>query len=295
VSFHFLPGNNIEGGHPVEFYNRMVCKPNSSVARAMVRSCLTQSDRPFGLHQLGITVHVLMDTWAHQGFAGIMHPINLANEVRLKVNDTEQEQSVPSYRRSLWNRGEYRAFFQTLVCGFSPPVGHGRVLHYPDQPFRRWSYVNGFNQRIERDNPKEFLEAAEELYKVFRRYLLKKPDASAMETGSLSETDRAILGQKLRELRDEDAVVRNDQWIQAVNDGEFSFGRADLKRYQSFGEGSWKYEALGTKEDTLEPLQQFDYRPEFMTSHWKQFHDAARMHQLELLREILSRFELCVI
>ncbi len=62
VPFHFIPGNQSEGRGD-EFLDRMVCRPNSDVAQAMVRRCIENQDHPFALHQLGITAHVFMDTW----------------------------------------------------------------------------------------------------------------------------------------------------------------------------------------------------------------------------------------
>jgi hypothetical protein len=170
-------------------------------------------------------------------------------------------------------------------------MGHGAVLHYPDHPFRRWSYVNGHGQRVERDNRSDFLEAAEQLCKFFRRYIMKDPDA---EVKGLPDADKTIIAAKLRELIDDDGHVRNKQWLDAVRIGEFRFG-SDDPHYVGSGQGSWKYEAIGTKEARIDPAEEFNYRPEFLTSHWKLFHDAAQLHRFVVLREILPQFGLCAI
>ena len=79
VPFHFLPGNgglntgtNPKGG----FINKLVCTPNSFVSKEMLAKCIADRDKPYGLHRLGITIHVLADTYSHQGFAGVIHAIN---------------------------------------------------------------------------------------------------------------------------------------------------------------------------------------------------------------------------
>ena len=159
VPFHFLPENDANGSHKDEFYNRIVCRPNSDIAKAMVCSCIRKKHRPFALHQLGITAHVFLDTWAHQGFAGIRHPINLASDIHLE--DPRHDPQWSGVRETV------RPFLCNILdCAF--PMGHGTVLHYPDHPFRKWSYVNGQGQTVSRDNPRDFLEAIEELYKVIK-------------------------------------------------------------------------------------------------------------------------------
>ena len=42
----------------------------------MVRKAIIEQDKPYALHQLGVVMHIFADTWAHQGFAGVMHEIN---------------------------------------------------------------------------------------------------------------------------------------------------------------------------------------------------------------------------
>jgi hypothetical protein len=86
IPFHFLPANDGlgEGQNPIgSFINKLVCKPDSPIARQMVRQAILDRERPYGLHRLGVTMHVYADTWAHQGFAGVRHKIN-------EVEDTKE-------------------------------------------------------------------------------------------------------------------------------------------------------------------------------------------------------------
>jgi hypothetical protein len=76
---HFLPGNNdLEAGENPNggFINKIVCSKNNPIAKEMVRQAIIEKDKPYGLHRLGITMHVYADTWAHQKFAGVLHDIN---------------------------------------------------------------------------------------------------------------------------------------------------------------------------------------------------------------------------
>ena len=79
VPFHFLPGNdgkvagaNVKGS----FINKLVCKPYSPVAVDLLDNCMEDINKDYALHRLGITMHVFADTFAHKGFAGVVHDIN---------------------------------------------------------------------------------------------------------------------------------------------------------------------------------------------------------------------------
>lgn len=79
MPFHFLPGNGAAGAGDDtagSFIHRLVCLPDSQIARDMLDAVSEDRDRPYALHRLGIAMHVYADTWAHQGFAGVLHQIN---------------------------------------------------------------------------------------------------------------------------------------------------------------------------------------------------------------------------
>ena len=170
-------------------------------------------------------------------------------------------------------------------------MGHGTVLHYPDHPFRKWSYCDGHGNTVLRDNPTDFLEALDQLCRVVRRYVRREPDAVVE---GLPSKDREIIRQKINEITDDDPLVRLEAWRESLKRGEFSFGSANPVYVRS-GEGSWKYQALGTTRAKIRPWEKFDYSPEFLQSNWKLFHDAALAHQNDILHEILPRFGICAI
>ncbi len=94
VPFHFLPGN---GGKPAgdnpngSFIRKLICYPDSHVARDMLRACASDIKKPYAFHRLGIAMHVFADTWAHQGFAGVNHNINVVKNI--KTNNKKLEKS----------------------------------------------------------------------------------------------------------------------------------------------------------------------------------------------------------
>ena len=285
IPFHFLPGNGgLPAGQdpPGTFIEKLICRPNSPVAQAMVRECIEQRYRSYGLHRLGITLHVFADTWAHQGFAGVSHEINSARDLVDGNNKPDQ---------SLMNR--LKGFF----IGGALPLGHGTVLSNPDKPYLRWGYTNGRGEKISRDNPRDYLEAADEMCKAMQRYRAGDPQACVP---GLPEADRARIA-ALFETTYGEGVSRHQQWLAHIAQGSFSFGPAEVS-YIAHGYGSWKHRALGVagEGDGQRPAlghrkeTRIAYTPQFLTSHWKRFHDALRAHHFYVIHDLLPQYGICV-
>jgi hypothetical protein len=82
---------------------------------------------------------------------------------------------------------------------------------------------------------------------------------------------------------------RSERWRQALAEGAFSFGRAEVV-YEGRGPGSWKRQALGVDEvDGPIELQRG-----FKFSDWKRFHDALMEHRFEVLNRVLPEYDLLV-
>lgn len=295
LPFHFLPGNDTKGSDPNPYFNRLVCRPNSEVAKAMCLNCIERKARPFSLHQLGITAHVFVDTWAHQGFAGIPNPVNYAEDIELAKGQTLgfNHRLFETFRREGFRTGMsvLLNLIQPIFVKWIAPVGHGMVLHYPDHPFRSWGYRNGHGEYIWRDNTAFFIEAADKLCEFIQRFRMGDPDAAV---SGLPVAEKALIEDMLRTQSHDDANLRLTVWKKAISDGKFSFGPAELV-YELEGEKSWKYEALGVKGQKISSFDKFDFSDSFLKSNWKHFHDAAQAHQHEILHEVLPKFGICAI
>lgn len=296
VPFHFIPGNESIGPASSDFYNQIICRPNSCVAQEMLRGCILKKGKPSGFHLLGITAHAYVDTWAHQGFAGIKHKVNVVEKINL--NEPDDKMSNYGFIKELFFRAGplslIKHLLRILVVKIFDrwfPMGHGAALHYPDQPFRKWSYVNGHGQKIQRDNPTDFTEAADELCRFIQRHIAGNPDGNV---NGLKTVDKERIRKMLTEIRDEDPLVRNNKWIAAVRENIFGFGTADIS-YSSNGINSWKYKAYGLLRPKAFCWEKFEYKDSFLKSDWKLFHDAAREHQLSVIHETLPKFGICVI
>jgi hypothetical protein len=305
LPFHFLPGNDklaTPAPHDAGYRRRLVCRPDSPVARAMMADVIDRRDRAHALHRLGIAAHVFIDTFAHQGFMGEHDPLNRAS-------------------------GLQRADGQPLR-DFSavPALGHGQVGTYPDQPFLRWRYVDGDGRAVLRDNPADFLRAADRLCQEFRRYLAGDAAAEVPGLGAAAPAVRALI----EGLTDERGEQRLAGWLEALAADRFGVGPA-RPDYVGKGEGSWKHQALGdgylgwlqaaeaalhrqpervsafarigaaAAEAVLHraealaehlvvepPVYRFDEA--FLSSDYKRFHDAAGEQREAVFGRVLPRF-----
>jgi hypothetical protein len=277
IPFHFLPGN---GGLPAGqspdggFSQKLICRPDSPVARDMLALCIRRQSDPAPLERLGITMHVYVDTWAHQGFAGVSHEVNRAK-------------NLLGAEPGLF--GRVSAHLQSMVVGNVLPLGHGAVLSCPDRPYLTWTYENYAGEAVVRDNTSDFMIAAEAAYQAMARF--RAGDASA-PVAPWPQADRDRIHALLKDITHDDGEQRHAVWLERINEGHFSFGPADL-RYVPKGRGSWKHAALGTERERDEDDEKFPYTPRFLESRWKHFHDAAQAHRLDVLHVILPRYGVC--
>ncbi len=275
LPFHFLPGN---GGKPAgrnpsgQFINKIVCRPDSHVARQMVADTIVNRQRPYGLHRLGVTMHVYADTWAHQGFAGVLHPINEVEHARETTSSGVFDNPLKDILRD-------------LLDDAVPPLGHGRANVFPDMPFLSWEYKNGHGTLIQRNNTNAFMVAARQMHRAMQRFLAGDPAATVDD---LPPQDNRQIRTLFESLQMEDGEERHKHWLQAIRQGAFSFG-GETVTYKPRGKNSWKAKALGVSHD----LRVHTYKPRFLSSNWKLFHDAVMAHRFFVNHELLPRYGIC--
>ena len=270
LPFHFLPGGDeLVGDQNLgSFTRKIVCKPASLPAQAMVAAALADKGMPYALHRLGIAMHVYADTWAHQGFAGVLDDIN-------DVIGAEDIGKSGVFGSSLWDA------LTSEVEANLPPIGHARAGVLPDMPFLHWKYTNGAGQVINRDNTDFFVDAAIAICKAMQQYL-GKPQLG------IGQADLQVIQALFSGTLDQDGEVRHKVWLGAIEQGRFSFGAATIS-YADDGRDSWKAAALGTSADM--PVHK--YPADFLQSDWKLFHDALQQHRITLLHHILPRYGIC--
>jgi hypothetical protein len=165
------------------------------------------------------------------------------------------------------------------------PLGHGTVLSNPDKPYHVWSYVNGLGERITRNNPDDFLDAAEHMVRAMQCF--REGDADFNAPG-IPSADSNLIQRMLRETIDPDAEQRHRAWLDHVRQGTFSFGAEEVS-YVGEGAGSWKADALGMGDSS----KRFAYNSQFLQANWKLFHDALQAHRFDVLHHILPEYGIC--
>jgi hypothetical protein len=275
VPFHFLPGNDgKEAGENTDasFIRKLVCKPYSPVAVDLLDTCMKDSDKDYGLHRLGITMHVFADTFAHKGFAGVLHDIN-------KVSNL----TCHNFDMSMWDMA------QSKLLSVQFPMGHGAALTCPDMPFLEWSYINGLDEQVERNNLEDFTKAAYDLFGQLGRYLANQ----GREVLNPLKEDMNQIKKNFESFRSDNGDERHKQWIESIRNGEFSFGPVDLE-YIAKGEGSWKHQSIGQLNSKDEKTDTFKYSEDFLKSDWRLFHVALKAHRFDLVNKILPKYGITV-
>ena len=294
VPFHFLPGNGgAEAGVDPNgsFIKKLVCFPNSHVAHDMVETCIKDKDKPYALHRLGITMHVLADTFAHQGFAGVNHKINEVSEmVELSNGKRNLMDSVKNYFADLFDSVTNKFVSDVL------PLGHGGALSYPDLPYLKWQYKNGLGEMIKRDNTAIFIDAVKAMHLAMVRFRKSDPLYSLLPEEEIAAADLDIIRNNFLKFNDKEGVDRNKKWLDSIKKSGFSFNKKGdaVAPYICDAKGSWKYQALGVAKEEDKQDNGLDYKPEFLTSNWKLFNDALQFHQIDMIRNILPRYGICV-
>ncbi len=281
VPFHFLPGN---GGKPAgenpkgSFIRKLVCFPDSHVARDMLRACAVDRDKPYFLHRIGITMHVYADTWAHQGFAGVNHKINEVNNLA---------SNSKSLDKSFFNK--IANFFLTETF----PLGHGAALSHPDRPYLVWEYTNGLKEKVKRNNPEIFLDAVDKMCRAMQCYRNGNDDMNLEAMPGLPARDAKKILSLLKSIKGDSGEERHQKWLHEISKGSFSFVAATKPNYIAKGKGSWKHKSIGQLAAADSGRETFPYKKHFLSSDWKLFHDALQVHRLDVLHDVLPRYGIC--
>jgi hypothetical protein len=149
--------------------------------------------------------------------------------------------------------------------------------------------VDGRGKLVQRDNPADFIVAADHLYQAMVSFRTGKPMA---EVGGIPSADRDEIAKRLAGFTDLEGDTRHQRWLSDINAGKFSFGPAPLS-YQPKGQDSWKFDALGARSVLGGDAEQYVYQSKFLSSDWKKFHDALMAHRFTVLYEILPQYGIC--
>jgi hypothetical protein len=280
IPFHFLPGNEGLASNEESdgrFIRKLVCKPDSPVARDMLKMVATHWSKPYATHLMGVAMHVYADTFAHQGFAGVIHDYNKVDNL-----DSPNASLLQRFRDNMFSDG----------ISVSSPLGHGAALSFPDRPYVSWSYLNGEGKTVKRNNTEIFLQAADAMCKVLQCWKQGDVDINIDAQPGLTAEQRSQIEDALTTIVDEDAEVRHEKWIKLLQEGKFGFLAVELP-FDRDGENSWKQLARGQNFTQGDKLV-YRYSPSFLNSDWKLFHDALKTYRLEVIRDVLPKYGICI-
>jgi len=287
VPFHFIPGNEGE-----TFAERLVCRKDSQIAKDMINFNLSLSERSYFLELIGITAHVYADTFAHYGFSGISHQLNMITDGTLEflnLKDTEIKNYIELKAANFLKK--YNISFPNIVSAVvergatlisKGVIGHGAVLTNPDRPYLTWRYVTEHPQQepVERENLSDFMEGCEKLHGLFRRFLEARPDYA--ESSGL---DFATIADRVQSVLKEQAPRegRIDAWQQAAESGDIFSGAGE--KIPEYGGDSWisRRDSMAG-DDSKIILDEPVYR----------FYQAAQVHRAHVLRDLLPKYDLVV-
>jgi len=251
LPFHFIPPGRVRTSDDL-----YPTTPNAPFALDVLERACEELPGKLRLCRIGVALHTLADTWAHQGFSGRHHD----------ENDVER---IHHHDGRDWKY----LLIENIYLDALPKIGHTEAGYYPDQPFLRWKYLGGPDRNeIERDNTAEFLIAAESIYR-----LLRDVDKSRSQRPIPWEDVRP----KVRDLladREPDLGKRCGKWKRKF---QSLFDDQPLQ----YDHLQWRREALQPKSkrdiewDRLKPGDfeslKFAMTPGFYESSWVDFHRAA--------------------
>ena len=300
VPFHFLPGNIGD-----TYTERLKCRVDSPIVQELRDHHLALSGRAFALHLLGITAHVYADTLSHYGFSGVSSRGNKVDNSSFRFHeevnntgDTVEELSsdmrnyvTAKMARFFENRGNHGGLLiniNSLVAEtVSGALGHGSVATLPDRPYLVWSFNYERPDAIAmihstRNNPVTFLAGCRALYNMFKQFVEMQAYAHGCGDGRDFET----IAPKVREvlLVQADKAGRIAVWQDVAQSGEiFGVGGETIPEYD--GE-DWNDQWNGLDGEA-------DYRTAMDLPVWR-FYQAASLHRIYVLRDLLPKYGLIV-
>ncbi|KPU43505.1 hypothetical protein OXPF_29460 [Oxobacter pfennigii] len=235
--FHFLPGNenykvqykgkmyagvswlpiwNFEHDSKQKF--KLMTLPQSSLANEMINRGTAKAT----LEEIGLKMHILADTWAHQYFAGTPE---------WAINDIRQSKGLYEFQDNTWHEihcilseNDLPKNHQYQVPGFSSPyyvspryLGHAQIGHLADYGFVKFKYLpvwrEEFNgeRHIERDNTEDFLKAFRQMVAALSKFK-KGTSFTASDDIKLEDKTEAEIKSVLSARK----IDQSEEWIKAI-------------------------------------------------------------------------------
>jgi len=179
----------------------------------MVRRAIDNRHATNALHRLGVSLHVYVDTWAHQGFCGTE---SKHNTVLFLEGDHHDHATWLSKLEDMLADTVHNV--EAVGLDVISGLGHGGALHFPDMPWATWKYRNGHLMEIQRNNLPDFVQAADMACKVVQGFLNGNRQYDT-ERGLPPEA-KAALQDLLASNRDHDGDKRLGVLMHSIAEGK---------------------------------------------------------------------------
>jgi hypothetical protein len=179
------------GASRVQKFFGWLCRPHSPMAIGLVNNCTDLVHDPtsqvakhnLALHMAGVTMHVFVDTWAHQDFVGpAVREINgRENKPQIGWVPSDSHHTLPTITGQpdlppgvtlATHKDGWGADTAPDVTFDRLNVGHGQVGHWPDHSSLIWQYKPMWSSAaILRNNPWAYFDAF--VHMVYALYCIR--------------------------------------------------------------------------------------------------------------------------
>ncbi len=228
--FHFVPGDpdSPTARRKDKKKHPFNTTPDNENARHLFDKAISSDN----LYRIGIATHAYADSWSHQNFLGLSHEFN----------------AMP-----MW--------------AIIPNIGHADARHEPDKVDNRWKDARLVEENEVIENNQRLLDAAEQIFSGFWRYLNPGVDAGR------GMRKWQTLKEKLKDAMDESYLFGSDE-------------RARIKAYRGiindipeYDKNKWRYEAVEKRPFETDLFDRYWAKDEFRESRWCKFQEAVQEHR----------------
>jgi len=216
ASFHFLP-RDLYAEPPKRCSKRyrnkyrLICGPNGALVKSTVELAKDK-----GLQAVGVAMHVLADTWAHQHFAGtpslVINNTNywfyelFPDGTKKKLSFRHSASTPDDPGNSLYTASIYVSDENSIMN-----LGHGRAGHLPDYCFIRYQYLPAWGnyEAIVKDNPDDYMHAFCQMITAMK-YL--RGAADAFECGQYDEAAIAEIKDQIEAILHKRQPDTSEDW-----------------------------------------------------------------------------------
>lgn len=279
VAFHFVPGCKGEN-----FTKKLRCMEESPVIMKLLHEVLLEDD----LVKLGIVLHAYADTFAHQGFSGLLSKVNDIKNYKAKAYIGLLNRATHKIKQ--FTKDNYDGLFDYIL----PAYGHGQALDFPDLPYLVWSYdyeysdeFNGNLKRVEIDNRERYKRAFRKIQAHLEKYLLHHPQH--LDPHVKFDKFDLLLETLVYEATD---TMRNKKWLDTLID-EKLITKDDLE-FMIYKNDKWLKEAFVNYNPftfTSRHVNDVQLIEDFILTPWYQFYLDVKWYKKRFY-EICSSYQL---